>query len=121
MGADFGVLTPLRALALTVLPFPVAAVAVVEAAARLARVGVADPVAVARWRLCAACPSPVLLVGAAVVERFAAAVAAVVGLAVAATAEGAMARAGMGHRVLYRVMGRAGVVELAAGFPSHFV
>ena len=55
------------------------------------------------------------------VERFAAVVAAVVGLAVAATAEGAMARAGMGHRVLYRVMGRAGAVELAAGFPSQFV
>ena len=44
-----------------------------------------------------------------------------VGLAGAATAEVAMLRAGMGHPVVYKVMGRVAVLAVVAGFPSHFV
>jgi hypothetical protein len=60
-------------------------------------------------------------VGAAVVERLAAAVVVAVRLVGAATAEVATLRAGMGRPVVYTVMGRVAVLAGAAGFPSHFV
>ena len=55
------------------------------------------------------------------VERFAAAVAVAVGLAVAVPAGVATPRAGMGHLALYKVMGRVGALAVVAGSPSHFV
>ena len=55
------------------------------------------------------------------VERLAAAVVVAVGLAGAATAEVAMLRAGMGHPVFYKVMGRVDALAVVAGFPSHSV
>ena len=55
------------------------------------------------------------------VGHLAAAEVVAVGLAGAATAEVATLRAGMGHPVVYKVMGRVAVLAVVAGFPSHFV
>jgi len=119
LGADFGVVTLLRVLVLTDLLFPVALAAAVVVGARLALVGLAGQVAAVRLRPCAACPAPVLLVGAAVVECLAVALVVAVGLVVAVTVAVATPRAGMGQLALDKVTGRAGALAVVAGFPRH--
>ena len=92
----------------------------VVAVARLAMVGAAEQVSVARWRPSAACPYLVWPVLAAVGDHCAAVVGAAVGLAVAVTAVATEPRAEMGYHAPCKVMGHAAEFAFVVGFPAHF-